>query len=518
MVAVAAIYFALPLRIRWVALLVGSLVFYFLNSGWLLLVMLATTLVTYLLGLAMQTIKDRSAGVLSSKRLQKSDRKRVRMETKRRCKPLLVIGVLFDAGMLLYLKYYNFFAENANALLGDKGAGLPHINLLLPLGISFYTLQAIAYLVDVYRGKTTADRNFAKFALFMSYFPQIVQGPIPRYKKLAKQLVEGHEFDYTRLCHGCQLIIWGFFQKLVIADRIAPAVNMVYDNHANYHGLIVFLAAAGYGLQVYADFQGGMDIARGFSEVVGIELDLNFSQPYFSRSIEEFWRRWHITLGAWMRDYVFYPLSLSKLFTSIGKGSRKVLGDFVGKRMPPILAMFIVYFLVGFWHGAEWKYIAYGVWNGIFIVAGILLPEFYAFMCRTMGIDKERFGWRLFQVLRTFCICSLGRLFSRGTDLAASFDMFRSIGTEWWDLSFLLDGKLLTLGIDMANWILLIAAIGVLYFVDRLHEQGFKIREAIDRQHIVLRWAIYILAIDAIIVFGIYGPGYDSASFIYEQF
>ena len=517
-IAVALIYFIFPLRYRWVALLAGSLYFFYLNSGYLLLVLLGTTLFTYLMALRIQAILDAGKEDASQKRLARADKKRIKAQAKRRSKPYLVMGVLVDLGVLLYLKYYNFFAENANVLLASTGTHLPHINLLLPIGISFYTLQAIAYMTDVYRGKVKADTNIAKFTLFMSYFPQIVQGPIPRHKKLAQQLYEGHRFDYTRMCHGCQLMLWGWFQKMVIADRLAVPVDLIYNNYTEYHGLMVFLAAAGYGLQVYADFQGGMDIARGFSEVIGIELELNFNQPYFSRSIEEFWRRWHITLGSWMRDYVFYPLSLSKSFVGISRASRKLLGSFVGKRLPPIMAMFIVYFLVGFWHGAEWKYIAYGVWNGIFIVAGILLPEAYQYLCEVFKIRQSSFGWRAFQTFRTFCICALGRLFSRGTDLNAALAMFQSIGTEWWDISFLIDGTMKSLGLDAANWLLLVACVVGMYLIDLMHERGVHIRESIDRQHIVLRWVIYLLAIDAIVVFGMYGAGYDRASFIYEQF
>lgn len=515
---VAALYFIFPKRAKWVVLLVASYVFFWLNSGYLLLVMLAATIVTFLVGLRIQDINEHGKEQLAQKGLPRAEKKNIKAQTKRRCKPYLALGVLIDLGILLYLKYYNFFAENINIVLGSRGVSLPHINLLLPIGISFYTLQAIAYMIDVYRGKVVADRNLFKFALFMSYFPQIVQGPIPRHKQLAKQLYEPHSFDYFRFCHGCQLMIWGWFQKLVIADRIAVPVDLIYNNYTDYHGLIVFLAAAGYGLQVYADFQGGMDIARGFSQVIGIDLELNFNQPYFSHSIEEFWRRWHITLGSWMRDYVFYPLSLSKGFVGVSRISRKLLGGFVGKRLPPIMAMFIVYFLVGFWHGAEWKYIAYGVWNGIFIVAGILLPELYEKLCKILHIERTSFGWRAFQVFRTFCLCTLGRLFSRGTDLNAALAMFRSIATQWWDISFLLDGTLKTLGLDAANWLLLIACIVGMYLIDSLHERGVHIREAIDRQHIILRWLIYLAAIDAIIIFGMYGSGYDSASFIYEQF
>jgi D-alanyl-lipoteichoic acid acyltransferase DltB (MBOAT superfamily) len=269
---------------------------------------------------------------------------------------------------------------------------------------------------------------------------------------------------------------------------------------------------------VYADFQGGMDIARGFSQIVGIDLDLNFRQPYFSHSIEDFWRRWHITLGSFMRDYVFYPLSLSKTFTTIGRVSRKILGDFVGKRLPPILAMFIVYFLVGFWHGPDWKYIAYGVWNGIFLVMGILLPERYAAWADHFHINRESFSWRAFQIVRTFCICSLGRLFSRGNGLRAALHMFASIGQGWQDLSFLFDGTLKTFGLDTANWLLLALFVCILFLVDFLHERGVHIREAIDGQHVVFRWAVYLAAIMAVVIFGSYGTGFKSVSFIYEQF
>ena len=313
-------------------------------------------------------------------------------------------------------------------------------------------------------------------------------------------------------------MLWGWIQKMVISDRLAVPVDLIFNNYQNYHGLIVFLAAAGYGLQVYADFSGGMDIARGISEILGIELELNFEQPYFSTSIEDFWRRWHITLGSWMRNYVFYPLSLSKVFANISRKSRKFLGNFVGKRLPPIMAMFIVYFLVGFWHGPEWKYIAYGVWNGIFIVAGILLPETYARMRDIARIDENSIGWHCFRIARTFVICTLGRLFSRGNNLEAALSMFGAIGVDWWDFSWIFDGTFKTLGFNTANWILLVLLLVLLLFVDYLHEHGVHIRETIDQQHVVFRWGIYYTAILIIVIFGSYGTGFKNISFIYEQF
>lgn len=219
-----------------------------------------------------------------------------------------------------------------------------------------------------------------------------------------------------------------------------------------------------------------------------------------------------------MRDYIFYPLSLSKAFGSLSKKSRKVLGAFVGKRLPPFLAMFVVYFLVGFWHGPEWKYVGYGIWNALFIMSGILLEDVYDRGKRLCGIDGESFGWRLFQMVRTFCISSAGRFFVGAHGLRAALAMMQSVTEHWYDLSFLLDGSLLNLGLDTANWILLAVSIAGLFFVDFLHEKNVHIRESIAKQYFVFRWLIYYGAVIAILAFGIYGPEYNSASFIYEQF
>ena len=514
------LYYVVPKRVRWIVLLVASLTFYWINSGWLLLILLATCAVTFGVGLWIEASNARGKQQLKDlgKRASRAEKKELRAKTKLRSRRILAVGIVLVLGALLLLKYYDFFADNAAGLLKPFGIVPPHFSFLLPLGISFYTLQAIAYMTDVFRGKVQADRNFPQFVLFMSFFPQIVQGPIPRHKQLAEQLYEPHEFDYTRLCHGAQLAVWGLFQKMVIADRIAIPVNQVFENYTQYHGLMLFLAAAGYGLQVYADFSGGMDVARGVAQMLGIELELNFRQPYFSTSIEDFWRRWHITLGSWMKNYVFYPLSLSKAFATLSRKSRRFLGDFVGKRLPPILAMFIVYFLVGFWHGPDWKYIAYGVWNGIFLVMGILLPERYAAWADHFHINRESFSWRAFQIVRTFCICSLGRLFSRGESLDAALQMFGSIFAEWNNFTWLSESTRLTLGLDERSWILLFIAVMVLLWVDRKHEHGIRLREAIDRQQLPLRWIIYYGAILATFVYGVWGPAFDASSFIYGQF
>lgn len=518
----ALLYFLTPRRYRWVILLAGSYAFYWLNSRWLVLVLFGTTAATFLIGGWIQKVRDRDQAWLEANKagLTREARKAKKQATKRSTRRILVLGIVIDLGALLYLKYFNFFAGNVNAVLTSLGAGarVPTLSLLLPLGISFYTLQAIAYMTDIYRGKAKADRNLGQFMLFMSFFPQIVQGPIPRHGQLAHQLYEGHDFDYRRMCFGVQLMLWGLFKKLVISERIAIPVNALFSNYTQYKGPILFLAAAMYGLQVYADFSGGMDIARGVAQVLGIELELNFNQPYFSSSVEEFWRRWHMTMGSWMRDYIFYPLSMSKAFTAFGQKSRKLLGDFVGKRLPPFCAMFIVYILVGLWHGPSWNFVAFGVWNGVFIMLGILLEEVYRRIREKCGIKEKMVTWRLFRILRTFVVISFGRYFSHASGLRHALAMLGRTFQNWRDISFITNGTLLKLGLNTANWIALAACLLMLLYVDYVHEKGVSLRVVFARQALVFRWLIYIAAVLAILIFGIYGPEYNAASFIYQQF
>lgn len=517
---VSLIYFLVPKKYRWMVLLAASYLFYWLNSHLLLLIMFASTVVTWLTGhiISICVCKAETEAEAHKDEWSKKDKKAFLNENKKKRKMILIVGVILILGILLFLKYYNFFASSINSVFTFSGSLIPTLHLMLPIGISFYTLQAIAYMVDVYRGKTRADNNLMQFMLFMSFFPQIVQGPIPRHSQLADQLFLGHEFNYGRLCHGIQLIIWGFAKKLIIAERIAIPVSEIFQNYTDYYGIMTFLALAGYGLQVYADFSGGMDIARGVSEVLGIELELNFRQPYFSRSVEDFWRRWHITLGAFMRDYVFYPLSLSKGFAKIGKVSRKIFGNYVGKRIPPFISMFLVYLLVGIWHGAELRFLVYGMWNGIFIATSILLTDVYNRMKKKAHIQEESGSWILFQIVRTFIIISFGRTFSNGINTKAALYMMKSVLNKWYDISFIMDGSLKKLGLDTANWILLFIFIGILLAVDVLHEKKIQIRQTIDRQGIVFRWVVYLLAFFAVLVFGIYGAGLGEGRFIYEQF
>ncbi len=521
-VAVLAIlYFLVPGKCKWVVLLLGSYAFYVCSSAKALVFLVTTTFVTFVTGLALgrensklsQTLKERK------EELSREEKKALKSKAVKAKRRVVGCAVLINLGLLVFLKYYNFIAENINAVVARTGISgrLPALELLLPLGISFYTLQSIAYIVDIYRGKYQPDRNFFKFSLFMTFFPQIVQGPIARYDQLARQLYEPHKFDYDRVTQGVQLVLWGLMKKLILADRIAVLVDCVFNDPSSYEGFVLFVAAAAYGLQVYADFSSGMDIARGVSQVLGIDMVLNFERPYFSRSISEFWRRWHISLGNWMRDYVFYPLSLSKAFSNLGKRTRKVFGSYIGKKLPSFLSMFIVFLLVGIWHGSSWKYIGYGLWNGIIIVSSILLEPVYDSSLKKCGIDSESFGWKFIQMFRTFLLSSFGRFFPRAASCMVALDMIKRTFTGLNPWVFF-DGSFLELGLSYKDFYVIFIFVLVLLVVGILQERGVRIRESIARQNVFFRWAIYIGAVLVLMVYGNYGAGYSAGEFIYQQF
>ncbi len=518
---IICIYFIMPKRYQWIVLLAASYTFFFLTSTYLIVFLMANTAVAFCAGLILEKINKGTTAYLAEHKAELTREQRVgykKIQTKKK-KRIVAVSVVINLGILVILKYSGFLGMNINGILGHFGmhVDIPSLNYLLPIGISFYTLQSIGYIIDIYRSKYDADRNICKFALFMSFFPQIIQGPIARHDQLAHQLYEGHSFNYARMTQGAQLILWGFMKKLLVADRIAIMVNEIFDNYTEYHGILLFLAGVTYGLQVYCDFSGGMDIARGVSQIFGIELELNFERPYFAKSVSEFWRRWHITLGSWMRDYIFYPLSLSKQFGSLSKKTRKILGNYIGKKLPTFLSMFIVFLFVGVWHGSSWKYVAYGLWNGIIIVSSILLEPYYEKLAKKLGIKTDCFSWSFFQMLRTFFLCSLGRLFSRAGSATIAAKMF--IGSfKDFNPWVLFDGTIFSLGLDLSDFVIIAIMLIVLVVVGVMQEKGMHIRETIAQQNLYFRWMIFLGAIAFLVIYGVYGPGYSATEFIYKQF
>lgn len=522
-------YFLFPnKKHQWVILLIASYVFYLFAGYRYVGFLLLTTLTTYFAALLIDLALKKQKKVLKEHKAQwdKEQKKAFKAKNKVKMRLILVGVVLLNLGILAFLKYYNFLAGNLNDLLGAMGCSFsaPTLKLLLPLGISFYTFQSIGYVVDVYNEKIEAERNPAKVALFLSFFPQIIQGPISFYDQLAHQLYEPHRFDFTRFKHGCELILWGLFKKMVIADRAFIAISAVLDNYFDFSGTGLTFTVLLYALQLYADFSGGIDISRGVAQIFGIDLTLNFKRPYFATTINGYWRRWHTSLGAWMKEYVFYPVALSKSFTKLSKklaaskfGAHKY-GAHVAKVLPSSIASLVVFFLVGVWHGANWKYVAFGIWNGGIIMLSTLLEPFFAQITAKLRIPVKSFGFRLFQMLRTFVVVLIGYVFDVAPNFTASMATFKKILFEQ-NLSKGL-GEIGNLGLNIIDYGSLLLCTGFLLFISIIQERhsDTSVRLMLDKKPFIWRYAMLFVGILYLLVFGVYGPGFDPAEFVYMQF
>lgn len=513
MIVTSLLYFLVPGRMRWCVLLTASYVFYFLSSKLLILSLLATTVCVYLCGLALGRINAQFA--LAKKTAAQEEKKILRQRAVRRKKRVVLLAVLVNFGLLLFFKYFNFFGETVNSAFGlfSDLSPVPHLNLLMPMGISYYTLQAVGYVVDVYRGKEAPDRHFGRLALFLAFFPQMVEGPIGRYGQLARQLYEPHYANVENLVRGMEMILWGLFKKMVVADRAGIFVDAVFHEGAAYTGFPVMLAVLLYTVQIYADFSGVMDIVSGVARLFGIQLAQNFRRPFFSASVQEFWRRWHITLGAWLRDYVFYPVSLSKPVLALGKAAKKRFKGHVGRQLPALCALFFVWFGNGLWHGAGWKYIVYGLYYYAIMAAGTLCEPLCVKALHVLRIHREGAPWHCFQVLRTCVFVYIGMLIFRAPSLgeagAALAAMFQGP---------FLGGSLVMPDFGAADWVVLSAGVLLMLAVSILQERGVSVRVLVAQRSLPVRWSVYFAALFAIILFGVYGDGYQVGTFLYGQF
>lgn len=521
-------YFIFPVkRYKWTILLVASYAFYLFAGYKYAFFIVLTTLSTYGVGLWIDKIAKKSKEIIKENKnnWSRDDKKAYKNKIKIKKRLVMTLALILNFGILAFLKYYNFFAGSINDLLGfTQNSGLPIFSLVLPLGISFYTFQSMGYIVDVYREKVQAERNVAKFALFVSFFPQIIQGPISFYDQLAHQLYEPHKFEFNRFKHGMELILWGYFKKLVIADRAVIAINTVTADYTQYNGMTILFIILLYALQLYADFSAGIDISRGIAQMLGIDMAENFKRPYFSKNINEYWRRWHITLGAWMKNYLFYPLAMSNLFITASKkmkvtkfGSTQA-GAYIAKVLPTSVASLIVFLMVGIWHGANWKYVGFGLWNGIIIMISILLAPVFKWTLKKLHINGKSFLYGVFQMIRTFIIVLVGYVFDIAPDFTGAIDMMRRVFVDN-NIMIAKNQILSSLGGAKNLFIIGIGAI-IIFIHSCIQERNdtFNMREKLDRKSLFLRLGLIIVASLAIIIFGYYGPGYDVAEFVYMQF
>ncbi len=516
---VCLLYFVVPKKAKWVVLLLSSYVFYWLCSNLLIIYMIITTISIYVLTLKMGDINSETKE-LCKKEQDRKVKKQLKHKAKTKNKWLVFTAILLNFGILIALKYCNFIFENLNSIFSfiKIPIEIPLKQIVLPLGISYYTLQSISYVIDVYREKYLPDKNLGRVALFVSFFPQMVEGPIGRYDNLAHQLYEPHQFSYERAKFGIQLMLWGYFKKMVIADRAALYVNEVFPNYQSYIGIPLFFAAALYTLQIYAEFSGCIDIVRGTAQILGINMAENFKRPFFSKSVQEFWRRWHITLGTWFKEYIFYTISFSSLTVKISNIAKKIFKtSYITKLVPVIFALFFVWFGNGIWHGASYKYIFYGLYYYIIMVIGMLFKPIGDKIVKALKIDKETFSYKIFQIVRTTTIVIFGMLIFRADNLHMAWDMFKNMFTTK-HIDTLFNGKIFNIGFTYFDFNILIISTTIMLIVSILQEKGYKIREKISKQNLPFKWILYYSIIFTIIIFGIYGPEYVVSDFIYGQF
>lgn len=477
---VTILYFIIPQRFKNLWLLISSYYFYMSWNPKYAILIAISTVITYISGLLIGRSKENTI----------------------RKKLWVFLSMTSNLAILFFFKYFDFFIENLNRVFAIVGIEMvsPAFDVILPVGISFYTFQALSYTMDVYRGDIYVEKNLLNYALFVSFFPQLVAGPIERSKNLLVQINRKHYFDYERAKAGLLLMLWGFFMKLVIADRVAVVVNTVYNDYQTYQGITLIIATLFFGVQIYCDFASYSVIAIGSAQVMGYKLMDNFKQPYFSKSIAEFWRRWHISLSTWFRDYLYIPLGGNR------KGSLRKYFN-----------VMLVFIVSGLWHGASWNFVIWGFLHGAFQVIGQITRPLKIFITDKLGINREAGSYKLGQIFITFCLANFAWVFFRASSFTEAKGIISGMISVWnpWVLT---DGSLYTLGLSPKSFWAGIVAIVILIIVDITHYHGIGIRERFASQGLIFRWLVSLGLIYVIIIFGIYGPGYTESQFIYFQF
>lgn len=481
-IIVVSFYFTIPHRFRWILLLVASYYFYMCWKVEYIFLIIISTVVAYITGILMG-----------------------QEQTKERRKKYLIFSLLANLGLLVAFKYFNFFNDSLRELFNYFNIfyGVPAFSLLLPVGISFYTFQTLSYSIDVYRGQRPPERSLGIFALYVSFFPQLVAGPIERSTRLLPQFFEKKDFDYERVTSGLKLMAWGMFKKVVIADRLAVVVNRVYGSPEEFTGVTILIATFFFAYQIYCDFSGYTDIAIGTARVLGFNLMINFHRPYFAESIREFWRRWHISLSTWFRDYMYIPLGGSRV-----------------KLLRHCTNLFIVFLICGLWHGANWTFVVWGALHGSYLIISVITADLRNRIVTLSGLSKLPYLHRMVKTITTFVLVCFGWIFFR----ADSLD----------DAIYLINNSLTGIGTlvqhitDIAYLRNVLGGLGVSRFELKI---SFSLIILLELVHLVqendtlkakfkvvpgwTRWVAYYVLTIVFLLFGSFNSGQD---FIYFQF
>ena len=509
--AVLIIYYVLPRKLRPYVLLAGSIVF-ICCGGWRSAVHLtAVALLLWLGGMGLDALRAREAALWE---VGGEEEKALARRCEKERKALLAVLLILDLGTMILLKFEPAIASWLNDLQNGRGLILPVWTLAVPLGLSYFTFQTAGMLIDVSRGKAKAPRNPLKAWLFVGYFPQLVQGPISTWKELGETLWEGRPQTQEGFVSGFQLVLWGYFKKLVIADRLAAVTNALLAPAAYMPGWLALGGTVLYAVRLYADFSGGMDVIRGFSRMLGIELAENFRRPFFSLSVAEYWRRWHITLGRWFRTYLLYPLANSRTGLALGRSAAKTFGKKTGFIIPTALGTFLVFLLIGLWHGANWNAVIYGAYFGIIMAVSVLMDPVWKRLNKMLR--KPKSVWmNLFRMVRTWFFVLLPQFFAFTPGPEKGFYLMRRSLQNWNFADF---GELVTEIMEVREWIVAGIGLVLLLTVDILCERGFDVGGRLAEARIWVRWPLLLALMLAVLIFGIYGSGFDASAFLYMQF
>lgn len=474
-------YYVLPMKCRWCVLLASSLMFYW-DGGWkAIIAVLGIALFAFYMAIWIT-------------KAEKGKKQKVLLS-------IAVVGLISVLAFVKICKYYQLFVAY----------------IIVPVGISYFTLSIVGYLLDVYWNKDAVETNFGHFLTFVFFFPKIIQGPISRHKLLGHQLTDGKHFDYENICFGLQLVIWGIFKKIVIADRLDIVVSSVYDNLNVYEecGLILMGGMIASALQLYFDFSGYTDMALGIAQMFGIELEHNFNHPFFAKSASEFWQRWHMTLSGWFKDYLFLPVSRSQIVKKLSKKMGNRFGSVVRKKTMMVCSTAVVWFATGLWHGTGVNYIVWGVYWGTIIIFSEVFSSWIQKLTKLLCINTSAVTWKVFQMLRTSMIFVVGKMISAQNSLLDVKRIVNGIIKHFYigDINRIGD-----LGATNIDWYILVVGILICFSVSVMQENGIRVRRWIAGWNAIPRWIFYSISITVILLFGLYGVGYDVGTFEYQFF
>ena len=503
LLAGVTVYYICPGKVQWIILLCCSMIYYYYAAkNHSILFLIFSAVVAYIATICIE--KNRASN--------------------RNEKVILIIAlaaIILNVVIWFIIKGSSYWISISTCLnrYNPEIPILYSISSIAPLGMGYYTAQVIAYILDVYWQNIKAQRNPVKLFLFVSFFPQLTVGPISRYKDL-ETLFQSHNLSYKNISFGCQRIIWGLLKKIVISDRVGIIVNGIWSDTTTYNGLWIWVAVLLYPLQIYTDFSGCMDIVIGAAELFDIHLAENFRNPFFSRNSQEFWQRWHITLGTWARDFIYYPILKSKFFVKLGKRTKRKFGKRIGKFIPWSLGMAVLWFVMGFWHGSVQHIFGVSLWFWCVLILSELFEPIGSFLVKKLAIKTDVASWHLFQSLRTYIVYAIGAVAFSAAGFRAALGHYELLLTSFRSFNpwILFDGSITSLGVTWTDINIIVVGVLSLLLVAALREKYGYARVWIEQQNLVFRWLIWVMLFVIVLIYGLYGEGYDASIFIYEGF